>query len=74
MSSVGANFFLPILPQTNFHVYYSSNRCCKRAVTRLNGQKVAICFASRNSANRHPQKKSEWRVHFNNKKFEMATF
>ena len=74
MSSVGAKFFLPILPQTNFYIFYSGTRCCKRAVTRLNGQKLAICFASRNSANRHSQKKSERIVHFNNKNFEIATF
>ena len=67
MSSLGAKFFLPILPQTNFHIFYSGTRCCNRAVTRLNGQKVAICFASHNSTNRLPQKKSEWMFHFNNK-------
>ena len=67
-------FCLPILPETKFHIFYSSTRCCKRAVTHLNGQKVAICFASYNSTNTHPQKKSEWMVHFNKKYFEKAAF
>ena len=65
MSSVGAILFLPILPQTNFNIFYSGIICCKRAVTRLNGQKVAICFASHISTNRRSQKMYEWMFHFN---------